>query len=712
VPADPDANRQLHCAACGQPLAPGRPPRRSPAPADPFRGRTIAGARLRKLLATFPDHLEYLGTHAGLHADVRVEIFPAEVEGRGAVRLEALFRRVARARQVHSPAVLPVLDLGRTKDCWYILAEMPPDSLRTLLDRKGRLPLQQTLALAEDVLTGLTALEQAGLSHGDVRPETIAMDYDGTARLDRPGAPFAPSELGRLTVTQGGAVRGPAHYMAPERWVDERRADMPSDLYSLGVTLYEALAGRPPFDGQSAQDVMRAHLEAALPDLQQAAPGLPESVCAFVERLLKRDPAERPACAAGALEDLRRVMLDLARQGVIESPAVQPPLARRILREVRKAGLWTILALALVALAAVPPILWYARRGRQGADQAAELQRAPLKVLLMVEDAADADPHEATAVRALLALALECVPALSPADPFLAAQLLRDGMDVERVRNLAAFPCVLTASSRPGLRRRHWTLTLSGSQPAPWTVRSEASVDENGRGDMRPLEAAARELMELAAARLESTAALQALPHADAGTWSEVAEALRAEADGRWCEATRRARAAAAHAPDARAFAFLASFYGTVCQLTRPDSTEPMPPVPDPEGLPAEMAGLSRVLRALREADAPLVKERLADFLVEFPHSARGYTLLGLWRLHTLRRPEEALAALRHAVEIDPGYLPAAYACVEALVKHQPDGVEPFLRDYRGRIAHRELAERVEARVREAGWNGGPISKR
>jgi hypothetical protein len=157
-----------------------------------------------------------------------------------------------------------------------------------------------------------------------------------------------------------------------------------------------------------------------------------------------------------------------------------------------------------------------------------------------------------------------------------------------------------------------------------------------------------------------------------------MAAARRAERAGRLEEALRALEQVGA---DAAPFVLLRTFYAAADGAVRTGQLAVHGEVPV-EGLSPELAGLGRVLTAMKEADPSAARAAFADYLGQFPQSARGYFLLGLWRLRVAEKPEEALVALKHSSRLDPGYLPAAHACVDLMLRSFPEGLDPFLEEY------------------------------
>jgi cytochrome c-type biogenesis protein CcmH/NrfG len=121
----------------------------------------------------------------------------------------------------------------------------------------------------------------------------------------------------------------------------------------------------------------------------------------------------------------------------------------------------------------------------------------------------------------------------------------------------------------------------------------------------------------------------------------------------------------------------------------------PSPKLPEEMSLPPELAGLGTCLAVLATGNATAIGEEMGAFLAANPKSVRGYLLLGLWRLHGEGDPEAALAALRHAVRLDPDYLPAARECADLLAGLHPEQLDDFLKRHAERASNKERAFRL-----------------
>ncbi len=212
------------------------------------------------------------------------------------------FRAEARhAAGLTHPGIATVYDFGELPDrAWLVMELVDGEPLSTLLQREGTLPVDRTLDVLAQTASALGAAHANGVVHRDVKPGNLMVTADGTVKVTDFGI---ASAAGTTTVTRTGQIVGTAGYLSPEQ-ASGGSATPASDLYALGVVAYECLAGRRPFVADTPVAVLFAHLHTPPPALP---PAVPPAVCALVERLLAKDPDDRPASALDLLQELRAV---------------------------------------------------------------------------------------------------------------------------------------------------------------------------------------------------------------------------------------------------------------------------------------------------------------------------------------------------------------------------------------------------------------------
>lgn len=213
------------------------------------------------------------------------------------------FRREAQAAaNLNHPNIVAIYDWGRDTDTYYMVMELIEGrTLREILRSEGALLPRRAAEIAAEAAAALTVAHQAGVFHRDVKPGNIMITRDGAVKVTDFGIARALDDSEELTRT--GAVIGTATYFSPEQ-AQGLPADERSDVYSLGIVLYEMLAGRPPFTGESPVAVAYQHVSEHAPLADEVNPEVPAELAAIARRAMAKDPAERYQTADEMRSDL------------------------------------------------------------------------------------------------------------------------------------------------------------------------------------------------------------------------------------------------------------------------------------------------------------------------------------------------------------------------------------------------------------------------
>src|SRR5215218_209415 len=244
---------------------------------------------------------------------VAIKVLAEELAGdRVALRR---FRREARATaKLDHPNVIRVYDFIDGEVPFLVLELLEGHTLADRLRRDGALPPAEAARIAAAVADGLDAAHRAGIIHRDIKPGNIMLTAGGGVKV----MDFGIAAAWEAHSTTGQQLLATASYTAPER-IMGGRASPAGDLYSLGVVLYEMLTGRPPFAADTAEQLLRAHLEVAPRPVRSLVFWVPAEIAAACETALAKDPAGRPA-SAGALAARLRAAAEAAQASAAALP--------------------------------------------------------------------------------------------------------------------------------------------------------------------------------------------------------------------------------------------------------------------------------------------------------------------------------------------------------------------------------------------------------
>src|SRR5215212_8738957 len=229
------------------------------------------------------------------------------------VQLERFRREARTVARLNHPHVVTVIDAGEDDGHPFIVFEyVDGDTLKGLIKRTGPLPVVEAVAYAIEIGRGLEAAHQERLVHRDVKPQNVLIDPDGRAKVTDFGISRSLDADG-LTAT--GRVLGTTDYVAPEQALGEEVTEQ-SDVYSLGICLFEMLTGGVPFTAESQVGVAMKHVREPLPNVQELRPEASSALAAVIERSTAKERRNRYATAHDMVQDLEQTLaIEAARAG-------------------------------------------------------------------------------------------------------------------------------------------------------------------------------------------------------------------------------------------------------------------------------------------------------------------------------------------------------------------------------------------------------------
>ncbi|MBL0220905.1 MAG: serine/threonine protein kinase [Myxococcales bacterium] len=329
----------------------------------------------------------YAGVHTVIGKRAAIKLLRKEL----CANPEAIARFIQEARaanQIGHPNIVDVFGFGTAPDGRAFLAMewLKGESLGQRADR-GRLPLDEICAVVDDISRALEAAHEAGIIHRDLKPDNVFLaEVRGgppvVKLLDFGIAKLTRTDEGPLSHTQTGAIVGTPMYIAPEQ-ARGYAIDGAADIYSLGVMMFELIAGRFPFIADNAMDLIAKHLSEEPPTLTSVAPEAPDELAALVARMLAKQASERPSLA-----EVREVVVPLRRAAsdgpvrfatppsgvpVVSTPSLTPaPVVAPslILPSPRSRGPWIALGCGVAVIAVVAFVIVSKAKSTNGSEPA------------------------------------------------------------------------------------------------------------------------------------------------------------------------------------------------------------------------------------------------------------------------------------------------------------------------------------------------------
>jgi len=298
------------------------------------------------------------------------------------------FRREARAiAQISNPYVVGVIDAGEETDDgdegrttpYIVLEYVSGETLKDRIRRDKRLPIDEAVAYAIEIARGLEAAHDHQIVHRDIKPQNVLIDEEGTAKVTDFGIARTLTQEG---LTADGRVLGTTDYVSPEQALG-RDVTGQSDLYSLGIVLFEMLTGDIPFHGENQVSVAMKHVRDELPDVQVRRPEVSSALAAVVDRATAKDLEERYKDADEMIVDLEDVLsIETARSGHTGGEATNvlrtlPEPARRRLPLRMRHPHRLIAAFALLAVIAIIALIFLVDNTHRGQPIVPALRTPP-----------------------------------------------------------------------------------------------------------------------------------------------------------------------------------------------------------------------------------------------------------------------------------------------------------------------------------------------
>ena len=270
---------------------------------DPLIGRLVDGRyRVRARIARGGMATVYVATDLRLERRVAIKVMHSHLSD-DTVFQSRFIQEARAAARLADPNVVNVFDQGQDGEMAYLVMEyLPGITLRELLREQRRLTVPQAISIMDAVLSGLAAAHRAGIVHRDVKPENVLLAEDGRIKI----GDFGLARATTANTATGSQLLGTIAYLAPEL-VTRGMADARSDIYSLGIMLYEILTGEQPYKGEQPMQIAFQHATDSVPRPSVKNPGVPEPLDELVLWATEKNPDERPVDAREMLERLREI---------------------------------------------------------------------------------------------------------------------------------------------------------------------------------------------------------------------------------------------------------------------------------------------------------------------------------------------------------------------------------------------------------------------
>lgn len=267
--------------------------------------------------------------------------------------IERFLREAKIVGNLNHPNITNIYDIVKSENSYYIVMEyVEGQSLMDVINHSNGLPVTRAVNIAMQICDGLTHAHEKGVVHRDIKPHNILCSSDGKYKI----ADFGISlfqDATQLTLT--GMILGSVHYFSPEQ-ATETPVGETTDIYSLGVVLYEMLAGELPFDAEELVDVARQHAQEPVPSLHEKNPAIPAEIDHIIQRAMAKDPQQRYQSATQMKQALIRwqrtkemnTSLQAAKQQLLQLPAAPSTATRKSTEKPQKPSRSKLYATAII----------------------------------------------------------------------------------------------------------------------------------------------------------------------------------------------------------------------------------------------------------------------------------------------------------------------------------------------------------------------------
>src|SRR5690554_110358 len=295
-------------------------------------GRLLDGRyRVRARIARGGMATVYVATDLRLERRIALKVMHGHLSD-DTVFQSRFIQEARAAARLADPHVVNVFDQGQDGELAYLVMEyLPGITLRELMREQRRLTIPQTITIMDAILAGLAAAHKADIVHRDVKPENVLLAEDGRIKI----GDFGLARATTANTATGQQLLGTIAYLAPEL-VTRGTADARSDIYALGIMLYEMLVGEQPYKGEQPMQIAFQHATESVPRPSVRNPGVPEQLDELVLWATEKSPDERPNDAQEMLDRLREIERDLGVAPAAVTTATTPLRSQSDSAEVTK----------------------------------------------------------------------------------------------------------------------------------------------------------------------------------------------------------------------------------------------------------------------------------------------------------------------------------------------------------------------------------------